>query len=104
MVMPCRGCLHPQLYFIAALYTTFSRGRWPRLKAFFLVVRCVIDEYHNHLEMLDGISVANYCLLQQRTIKVKYLLKLNKRFHNKKIKKIVFLLLVYESYNKMKCL
>ena len=38
MVMPCRGCLHPQLYFIAALYTTFSRGRWPRLKAFFLVV------------------------------------------------------------------
>ena len=36
--MPCRGCLHPQLYFIVALYTAFSRGRWLRLKAFFLVV------------------------------------------------------------------
>ena len=38
MVMPCRGCLYPQLYFIIALYTAFSRGGWPRLKAFFLVV------------------------------------------------------------------
>ena len=39
MVVPCRCCLHPQLYFIVALYTAFSRGRWPRLKAFFLIVR-----------------------------------------------------------------
>ena len=38
MAMPCRGCLHPQLYFMVASYTAFSLGRWPRLKAFFLVV------------------------------------------------------------------
>ena len=60
MVMPCRGCLHLQLYFIAALYTTFSRGRWPRLKAFFLVVVVAApagdskEESHGREKVVEG--------------------------------------------------
>ena len=38
MVMPCRGCLHLQLYFIAALYTPFSRGSMAAAKGLLLVV------------------------------------------------------------------